>query len=72
MCRLCERACLGSGIGDEPAIRITAEKDRYIFTIESDGSLTVKEIMNRALQYIREQADELENQLGEISGDVKK
>jgi DNA-directed RNA polymerase subunit D len=72
MCRLCERACLGSGIGEEPAIRITAEKDRYIFTVESDGSLTVKEIMNRALQYIKEQADELENQLGEISGDVKK
>ncbi len=72
MCRLCERACLGSGIGDEPAIRIAAEKDRYIFTVESDGSLTVKEIMNRALQYIREQADELEHQLGEISGDEKK
>jgi len=28
--------------------------------------------MNRALQYIREQADELEHQLGEISGDEKK
>ena len=63
---------LSSGIGDEPAIKITAEKDRYIFMVESDGSLPVKEIMNRALQYIREQADELENQLGEISGDEKK
>ena len=72
MCKLCERACLASGIGDEPAIRITAEPDRFIFVVESDGSLTAKEIMNRALLFIREQADELEKQLGELSGDEKK
>ena len=72
MCKLCERACLSSGIGDEPAIRITAEKDRYIYMVESDGSLPVKEIMNRALLYMKEQADTLEKQLGEISGDEKK
>ena len=72
MCRLCERACIASGIGDEPAIRVSAEADRYIFVVEGDGSLTVKEIMNRALLYIREQSDELEQQLGEISGDEKK
>jgi len=72
MCRLCERACLASGIGEEPAISISAEEDRYIFVVESDGALTVKEIMDRALQYIRDQSDELERQLGEISGDEKK
>lgn len=72
MCRLCERACLSSGIGDEPAITISAESDRYIYLVESDGSLPVKEIMNRALLYMKEQADTLENQLGEISGDEKK
>jgi DNA-directed RNA polymerase subunit D len=72
MCKLCERACLASGIGEEPAIKITAEPDRFIFVVETDGSMTAKEVMNRALQYIREQADELEKQLGEISGDEKK
>jgi len=72
MCRLCERACLASGIGDEPAIKISAEPDRFIFVVESDGSLPAKEIMNRALSFIREQADELEQQLGELSGDEKK
>jgi DNA-directed RNA polymerase subunit D len=72
MCKLCERACLASGIGDEPAIRITAEKDRFIFVVESDGSLPAREIMNRALLYIKEQADELSKQLGELSGDEKK
>jgi DNA-directed RNA polymerase subunit D len=72
MCRLCERACLASGIGDEPAIKISAEPDRFIFVVEGDGSLPAKEIMNRALLFIREQADELEKQLGELSGDEKK
>ncbi len=72
MCKLCEKACLASGIGDEPAIRITAEADRYIFVVEGDGSLPVKEIMNRALQFIKELSDELEHQLGEISGEEKK
>ena len=72
MCKLCEKACLTSGIGDEPAIRVSAEADRYIFVVEGDGSLPVKEIMNRALLYIKEQSDELEIQLGEISGDEKK
>ncbi len=72
MCKLCELACLSSGIGNEPAITISAEKDRYIFVVESDGSLPVKEIMDRALHYIRDQSDELERQLGEIAGDEKK
>ena len=39
---------------------------------KSGGSLPVKEIMNRALLYLKEQADTLEHQLGEISGDEKK
>ena len=72
MCKLCERACLASGIGDEPAITISAEANRYIFVVESDGSLPVKEIMDRALQYIRDQSNELEKQISEISGDEKK
>jgi DNA-directed RNA polymerase subunit D len=72
MCRLCERACLASGIGEESAVTISAEPDRFIFVVESDGSLTTKEIMNQALLFIREQADELERQLSEISGDEKK
>jgi DNA-directed RNA polymerase subunit D len=72
MCRLCERVCLASGIGEEPAITVSAEADRYIFVVESDGSLPVKEIMGRALEYIRDQSYELERQLSEISGDEKK
>jgi len=72
MCRLCERACMASGIGEEPAIRISAEPDRFIFVVESDGSLPVKEIMERALMYIKEQSEELDHQTSEISGEEKK
>jgi DNA-directed RNA polymerase subunit D len=72
MCRLCERACVATGIGDEPAIKISAEPDRFIFVVEGDGSLPVREIMQRAIQYIKGQSDELEQQIREISGDEKK
>ena len=72
MCKLCERACLASGIGEESAIRISAEPDRFIFVVESDGSLPVKEIIVRALKFIKEQSEELEKQTGEISGEDKK
>lgn len=69
MCRLCERACVATGIGEEPAIRISAEPDRFIFVIEGDGSLSVKEIMQRALEHIMGQSDELERQIREISSE---
>lgn len=72
MCRLCERACVATGIGDMPAIRISAEPDRYIFVVEGDGSLPVKEILRQALQHIKGQSDELDKQTREISGDDKK
>jgi DNA-directed RNA polymerase subunit D len=72
MCRLCERACVATGIGEEPAIRISAEPDRFIYVVESDGSLPVKEIMERALRYIKEQSEEMDHQTSEISGEEKK
>jgi len=72
MCKLCERACVASGIGDKPAITVSASPDRYIFVVEGDGSLATKEIMVRALSFVKEQADELERQTSEISGEEKK
>jgi DNA-directed RNA polymerase subunit D len=72
MCRLCERACVATGIGDEPAIQISAEPDRFIFVVEGDGSLPVQEIIQRALFSLKEKSDELERQLREISGDERR
>ena len=71
LCRLCERACISTGIGEEPAIKISAEPDRFIFVAESDGSLPVQEVLQRALQHIKAQSDELEHRIREISGDEK-
>ncbi len=71
LCRLCERACISTGIGEEPAIRVSAEPDRFIFVAESDGSLPVNDILRRALQHIKGQSDELEQKIREISGDDK-
>jgi DNA-directed RNA polymerase subunit D len=68
MCRLCERACLSSGIGNEPEIRITSDEERFIFVVESDGSLPVKEIIEWGLLFIKDRAMELERQVVEVSG----
>jgi DNA-directed RNA polymerase subunit D len=68
LCGLCEKACLGSGIGEEPAINVTFEKKRYIFVVEGDGSLPVKEIIEHGLQFIKDQSEELKEKIGEISG----
>ncbi|MCU0632123.1 MAG: DNA-directed RNA polymerase subunit D [Methanolinea sp.] len=68
LCRLCERACLNTGIGEESAIRVKSEESRFIFVVEGEGSLPVGEIIHRALEYLKSQSDELCEQIGELSG----
>ncbi len=70
LCRLCERACLASGIGNEPAIHIDTEEGRFIFVVESDGSMPVSEIIERALQYVQKRSDDLVEVVNEITGEV--
>lgn len=68
LCRLCERACVGTGIGDEPAIKVKADNSRFIFVVEGDGSLPVKAILMQALKYMKGHSTDLLDQIGEISG----
>lgn len=68
LCRLCEQACLNSGIGDEPAIHITMDDKRFIFSMEGDGSLPAVEIITQGLLYLKIQSDELLEALSEIRG----
>ncbi len=68
LCRLCERACLSSGIGSESAIRVTTNPERFIFVVEGDGSLPAREIVERGLMYLKEQSQDLIRQIDEISG----
>lgn len=68
LCRLCERACMMTGIGDEPAIKVQADDSRFIFVVESDGSMPVKMILTQALKYMKGRSTELLEHIGEISG----
>lgn len=69
LCKLCERACLSGGIGSEPAIHIGSDTNRFIFVVESDGSLPVREIIERALQYIQKSSNDLIGVMNEITGE---
>lgn len=69
LCRLCERACLAGGIGTEAAIHIGTDTEKYIFVVESDGSMPVREIIERALQYIQRSSDDLVDVMNEITGE---
>ena len=69
LCKLCERACLAGGIGTEPAISIGFDAEIFIFVVESDGSMPVREIIERALQYIQRSSDDLVDVMNEITGE---
>ncbi len=69
LCRLCERACLAGGIGTEAAIHIGADTNRFIFVVEGDGSMPVRDIIERALQYIQKSSDDLVDVMNEITGE---
>jgi DNA-directed RNA polymerase subunit D len=68
LCRLCERACLNTGIGEESAIRIGTDESRFLFVVESDGSLPAGRIVAKALEYLKSQSGELSSHLEELSG----
>ncbi|MDV0442711.1 DNA-directed RNA polymerase subunit D [Methanorbis rubei] len=67
MCRLCQTACMNSGIGENPAITIGADSTKFVFVVESDGSLPVKEIIERALLHIKSRSTDLTDALQDIS-----
>lgn len=69
LCKLCERACLAGGIGNEPAVHIGTDAERFIFVVEGDGSMPVREIIERALQYIQKSSDDLVDVMNEITGE---
>jgi DNA-directed RNA polymerase subunit D len=68
LCRLCERACLNTGIGEESAISIGTDESRFLFVVESDGSLPARRVVVKALEYLKARSGELFAQLEELSG----
>jgi DNA-directed RNA polymerase subunit D len=71
LCRLCERACLNTGIGDESGITVVTDKNRFLFVVEGDGSLPPRTIVTQALKYIKGQSEELIAHIDEISGETR-
>ena len=69
LCKLCERACLAGGIGTRPAIHISTDPERFVFVVESDGSMSVREIIKRALQYVQRSSNDLVDVINDITGE---
>ncbi|HOT93903.1 MAG TPA: DNA-directed RNA polymerase subunit D [Methanoregulaceae archaeon] len=67
LCRLCEKSCLSTGIGETPAIRVGIEPDRFIFNVESDGAIPATAILRQSIRFLRTRADELSRALEEIA-----
>lgn len=67
LCRLCEKGCLSTEIGDTPAVRVATDADRFIFAVESDGSIPAMGILLQSVRFLRGQAEELERALDEIA-----
>lgn len=68
LCRLCELACLNSGIGNEPAIHIGMDERKFLFTVESAGALPTVGIIKHGLLFLKNHSDELHEALSEIRG----
>ncbi|HMA05398.1 MAG TPA: DNA-directed RNA polymerase subunit D [Methanomicrobiales archaeon] len=68
LCRLCERACLSASIGGKMSIRVSPDPERFIFSVEGDGSLPVMEILSTAVENLRKKAIDLETIISDVSG----
>jgi len=68
LCRLCEKVCLSGSIGTETSIHVGCDETRFIFVVEGDGSLPVKEIVTRAVQHIRSKTSDLLSVMSEVYG----
>lgn len=68
LCRLCEQACLNSGIGEDPAIHVNMDTNRFIFTVEGSGAIPAYTIIEKGLLFLKTQSDELLEALSEIRG----
>jgi DNA-directed RNA polymerase subunit D len=61
LCKLCIDEC------EAGAIKLTPVLDSFVMTIESDGSMPVKELVARASDGIRKKAEALDEKLAELS-----
>ncbi len=53
LCKLCEKAC------EVGAIKVEEDKTSFVFSLESDGSLSITELVTRAADILKQKAREL-------------
>ncbi len=69
LCKLCERICIANAdTWDSPAISVKTVDDTFIFVIEGDGSIPVRQILEYAAKEIQTKSDNLVDVLCDISG----
>lgn len=60
LCKLCEEAC------EVSAIKVKEDKTSFVFSLESDGSLPITELVTRAADTLKQKAKELSESLKAI------
>lgn len=60
LCRACEEVC------SLDAIKVTGDDTKFIFQFETDGSLTAKEALMRALAILKDEFEELRDLAGKL------
>ena len=69
LCKLCERICSANAdTWANPAISVETEDDKFIFVVEGDGSIPVRQILERAAKEIQTKSNSLVDVLCDISG----
>ncbi|MFV2040810.1 MAG: 4Fe-4S binding protein, partial [Candidatus Hydrothermarchaeales archaeon] len=59
-CILC-RAC--SDVCDQGAIKVDGDEHRFIYELETTGSLKPREVLSKALDILKDKADELSSKV---------
>ena len=65
LCRLCEKAC------DRGALKLTPDDTKFVFKVESIGSLSIKDILTLSADVIIKKAEEFEGKLKQALGEGK-
>lgn len=60
LCRLCEQVC------DIHAIKVNFDENAFVFTMESDGSYTAKDLALNAANVVKEKAEQILNILNQF------
>ena len=59
LCKRCRDTCNANGVMEEPPFETTGRDDKFLFTFETDGSITAKDSLKYALNHLALSFDEI-------------